>query len=32
MNEESSITGETLRGHPPGLAILSATELAERFS
>jgi proton-dependent oligopeptide transporter, POT family len=32
MNEESSITGKTLRGHPPGLAILSATELAERFS
>ena len=23
---------KTLRGHPPGLAILSATELAERFS
>jgi POT family proton-dependent oligopeptide transporter len=32
MNEERRITGKTLRGHPPGLAILSVTELAERFS
>ncbi len=32
MAERDITAGKTVRGHPAGLAILSATELAERFS